>query len=496
MAQDTNPNTPARPSTLRRLIPYVVFAAVVAGFLWWFFSDTQKITRSIDALHSDSRKTQEEHLGYLRKHPNKKLVNELLAAAVQDEDKAWTVRRMAAAELLRRERLPDLERVLKEGALGARTVVVDVLKDKQFFKETWAKDPVYRVPETLQAWLADRDQPQRARAVQVAKILDWREGLPAIRPLLDRANAGGGKDGRMILEAAASAVQRFRDCESVPALMKLARDDEVGQVRMRAMQEVHRMVFEHDACPGAVSEDDMKALVVTRLDDEERSVRMAAMIIYKLQPAWAKDSVETLRNVLADTGRQAGERRLAVEVLIAAEDPDFLRALPKWFHDDSKEVRSSAAQAVRKFPPKSNAFLGSLIGVIRNETENKLAFDSAAEQLRDAAGRWMGVPKALADKSVGSEGRRAFQSVLNGLFDGGEAQGVTREGFSVGWFRWHAQHLGLEGEDIDAAESVYRQFWDAASKKDIAGAKAALEGDRFNKRGLFADMRGWIEANQ
>lgn len=496
MAKDTSPpDAKERPTGLRRALPYLVLAAGLIGFLIWFFSDAQAVRRSINALHSDSQETRKEHLGYLRSHPDKKLVNTALLESVEDGDLAWSVRRMCASELMRRERLPDIARLLKGGDLGTRTVVTDVLSDREFFRNTWAPDPAYRVYETLEEWLQDTGNAHRARAIQLAKLLNWSEGLPFIRPLLRRSGRGNAdaKQERLAIEAAASAVQKFGDCESLPQLLELARNDVSWKVRMRAMQEVHRMVFKRDICPGSVSEEDMRALIAARLSDEKREPRMAAMIIYKSQVAWAADSAETLGRYLREEGRANGERRLALEVLIDIEAPEFMQSLPRWFHDDAPEVRSSAAQSVSRYQPK-NPYLGSLIGVIRNERESKSAFESATKQLRDAAGVWKGVPAKMAADAVGNAGRRAFQQVLNGLYAAGEAQGVERNTFAAGWFRWHAEQQGLEGDDIDLALAAYEAFWSAADRNDTSAAKAALAADSFGKPKLFEDLRGWLDA--
>ena len=473
----------SKPSFLRRNWSYLALAAVVGVFVLWYFSPGQKVDRWIDQLHSDNHKTQREYLDYLRRHDDRKLVNERLLRAVQDDDRAWSVRRMCAGELVRRERTNDLERLLREGELTTRTVVMDTFADKEYFRRTLAPDKTYRVYETLDAWLRDASNSHRARAIQIVKRLDWKEALPLIRPLLQRSgrpNVSADTE-RMTLEAAASAVQHFEDCESVPALMALARSDPSSRVRMRTMQEVHRLVFERDVCPGAVEEAEMKELVKQRLDDADHAARMAAMIIYKLQPAWAGEVAASLREVLADLTRGSGERRLALEVLVAIEDALLLEELPRWFYDVAPEVRSSAAQSVRKYKQGKNPFLGSLIGLVRNERDSKSAFDAAAQTLRDEAGRWQGIPDEMAAKANKPAGRREFQQVLNGLFASGEAQGVRRETFARGWFVWHAQHLGLTGDDLAAAVVVYDRFWKAADDRDLAAARNALREDTFDK---------------
>ena len=143
-------------------------------------------------------------------------------------------------------------------------------------------------------------------------------------------------------------------------------------------------------------------------------------------------------------------RRAALEALASVRDEAFEKDLPRWFHHSSQYLRSSAVTATGGYDPTSNPYTGCLIGVIRNEKESLLAYDTALAQLRTAA-------KGLQTVSRTVEGfkrldRPSAMRAARQLFEAGEAHGETRATFAEAWFAWWAQDRGL-GED--AAEGCH-----------------------------------------
>ena len=186
-------------------------------------------------------------------------------------------------------------------------------------------------------------------------------------------------------------------------------------------------------------------------------------------------------------------RRGALGALTAVGDEAFGRRLPRYFHADDFNIRSQAVSGSRAYalkPGFENFFEGCWLGVLRDETESNLAFDSALGGLRDRAGTIVGVPDAvMADPKGRSERMIAFRKEL---YEEGESYGLDRITWVDTWFDWWAKQLGLESqEERDAALAARRAFWDAARAGDVAAARAGA-GERAVRRRAALHLRAGL----
>lgn len=491
MADSATPPDAPPAKAWKRYVLIGVPLAVVAGVILLIFWDEIRVRGWINRLSSSDARVRREQLDALRGHEDTDLVDRLLLEAVEDDDKTFDVRSTCARLLLDRQRLPQLEAAFARGSVETRGLILKAFSREQWFKK-FVEDQGGAVEETVRAWLREGTDRTRSHAIQLAVSLDLSDLMPEIRALLEGQRAANVHPDlqRNLIISAAGAAERFKDCASIPRILELARTHEHPLVRLRTMQVIDRTVFRSKPiCPDAVSGEDMGALVSRALDDDDRAVRMGAMLVLGRTPEWAPDATARLQEIL-DSDANGAERRQALDTLVALGDPEFLDLFPRYFHDPLPEVRSSAVRAAPmvKDPPLT----GGLVGILQDEVESDVLFTDAAKMLSKAAGGWMGLPENLRARPV--KDPTAWNRDLNTLFTRGEVQGLTRDAFAEGWFRWWAAKLGLAPEEVEKAVAVRAAFLQAKSNGDAAAAEKALDGvDVSVPQGLFVYERGWLQ---
>jgi hypothetical protein len=435
-----------------------------------------------------------EQIEALESHEDRELVNRMLLRAVEDEDNTFDVRQTCAGLLVKRQRLGQLDDALRTGSLHTRGVILRTLSRESFFRTTYVDDPSFRARETVREWLAQQGDLTRSHAIQLAILMGLDDAMPLIRPIVAQPTPPTLHPAarRELIIAAASAVERFRDCESLPQVAALAESDPDHLVRLRCMQSVDRTAFrggEDAPCPAGIDAARMRALVTRALDDPEHTVRMGAMLILARQADWARGVADRLQAILDGDGSPP-ERRQALETLAALGQPAFAERFPRYFLDPAFEVRSSALRAATS---AKEPWLGCLIALVQAETESELVFSEALRGLREAAGKWIGFEDRMRYKA--SSDPAGFQKDLATLFARGEVEGHTRQGLVEAWFRWWCERLQLTEEQVPQALAARKACWDAKDRRDVAAARAALDGLGFDVPGLFAYERAWIERN-
>ncbi|MDF1700740.1 MAG: hypothetical protein P1V36_06245 [Planctomycetota bacterium] len=478
---------------------YAIILGVVLlalGAAWLVFGERFTLGLHITGLHSNDGRTRAAHVQALKDAPNKELVIELLGEAVDDDTKAFEVRKICA-DLLHRHfnRLPVLERLLRTApSVHTRGVVLRSLMVEPYFMDEIVTEPAFRVPQTIDAWLQMDGDLTRSHAIQLAVKVERKEAMPLIRPLLQRSGAPmvHKRQERDVMIAAAGAVERFADCESLPMLLTVAGQDEDFLVRLRYMQIVDRACFRDmplPVCPGMLDEDLMAQHVRKALDDPAHELRMGAMLILVRKPAWAKPALARLREIVAgpkmDGERDTGaERRHALETLVRVGEAEDIANLPMYFHDASVEVRSTAARSLKVLGNSGHE--GCWIGQLEDETESQVVWNEALDFLykwvKLRIGR-LGFPPAMSRKAV--HDKNAWAKDLANLFagqevvvaeDDGTFMRISRASIARDHFRWWARHLGLEQDDVEKAEAARTAFYAAKRRGDAKAAQAALEG--------------------
>jgi hypothetical protein len=470
--------------------PLVVVIAVLV-FVFW---PEIKVRGWINRLSKPEVRV--EQIEALESYDDRDLVNRLLLEAVEDDDRDFGARRTCAGLLIKRDRLAKLEGLLKTGSLMTRGVILRALSGQRFFRTTYAEDPVYRAHDTVREWLGRDGDLTRSHAIQLAMEMGMDDVMPLIRPVLTAPPAPNvhPRVQRELLQAAVGAVEKFADCESVERVAELAATHGDPLVRLRCLQILDRTVVRLQPpadCRDAMPEAQQKALVLGALEDADKAVRMKAMLILGRRPAWAADVSERLESIL-DSAAPPEERRQALEALGSLGQPAFMERFPGFFHDPSAEVRSSAvrvAGTVSDVP-----LVGCLIGLIEDETESDLLFETVASGLRAAAGKWVGLPAPLQKRAT--RDRLGFKRDLSTLFSRGEIEGLTRAGWAEAWFRWWCGHLELTPEQTERAVTARGAFRAAKDARDRDGARAALDGLGFDVPGLFAYERAWIQLRE
>lgn len=467
---------------------------LAGGSLFYWWTSGGKVATAINGLNSDSpaerRAKHKELVGY---KVGDKDVDAALLEAVWDQDKAWRVRRQCAQILIERQQRSALERSLRETKeLGKLPPILDRLSNEEYFKRTYADDPAYRVNAVLDWWMGQEGDDTRGYAIRIATKLGRRDLLPQIRPLLKRratSTRAGRESQKLLLTAAAGAVHFFKDCESIDGLVELTKSDPDPLVRMRAMQFLSRLaVREESACESTYGIAAFRELVQGMLDDAEKPVRMAALIEIDQVPALGEGLNEKLYGIL-ESDKDGSERRYALHALSRMGDPDLASRMGRYAHDDSAEVRSSnVAKATVYSPP----LFSILIGAVRDEAENRLAFETALDVLREKGGSWHGFPPELAQ--VARKQEKAWVDARRTLFEAGEFGGVTRRSVADAWFSWFVEEMGLSAEEQAAAVEARVAFWAAAEKGDASAAKAALDQLPQQDTQIFLYERGWLEA--
>lgn len=484
------------------LIAIPLFAAVAAFFL--IFWPRIEVGLWINGLHSDApeirRQMRKNLLDGAREDPG---VMDQIQAAIADDDRGFNVRQALVGILIDLGRTPLVLAAYEDGSLMTKGVILARLQREREFNDYWAKDQSLKVPETIRSWLGTTEGAlahERAHAVQIALQLEMRDTMPLIRPMLTRSTANIHEDKkRDMLIAACAAVEKFGDCESLPAVEALAQDDPNFLVRVRAIQNVDRAAFGDQAvCAGAVGDERMQALVAGALEDEAKEVRMAGMLILERRPDLARRVVDRLKQILAgemSEGMQGTERRHALHALIGSGDPAFLDTLPKYFFDPNPSIRSSCAHKTLLFAKTGPRLESCLIGLARNEVESAAPFNAALEALRRSAGTWHGLPPEIAVKARDGD-RRGLTKALETLFATGSIGDTTRDEMVEAWFRWFCGDLGLDATRTERMVAAWEAFWEAADRDDAAGARAALAALPSAPAGLFTYEQTWLMLNE
>ena len=497
---------PPKPTWLR-YVKIGVPLVLVLGILILVFWSRIEIGLAINGLHAGDPEARRAHIERLKTHPERELVIGSLTDAAQDDGKAFDVRVQCVGLLNRHfNRLGVLEGILRKGSLSSRAVVLTVLGPEPFFAEQIAGNPDLRVSETLLDWLRQDGDMTRMHAVQLAKRIELLEALPLIRPLVRRSARGNvqAQNERDLMISAASALVDFKDCDSLAALLPLAKSDEDPLVRLRFMQVLDRGVFQESppaACPGSADETAMQGLVTGALDDPDKAVRMGALLILGRRPRWADPAAARVQEILDGQDRTGAERRHALEVQVQRRDPAFLERFPLYFHDVAAEVRSTAARAVAE--PMDQHFEGCWIGLITEEKENQLVFTDALDYLYRFARERVGFPPVLRLKAA--QDPAVFRQVVADLFGGatvpvadsqGNLEQVSRQSVADASFRWWCKHRGVAEADVEQAMAARTAFYEAKARGDADAARAALDGMKISEpQGLFAYERGWLLRN-
>ena len=466
------------------------------GLAWVVFLMTGEVGHAIRKLYAQQPETRREGEQILRGHDDRPAVIERLVDTVTDTDVSYSVRKTCARLLKEFEQLPRLEALVKHEEPGVRYPVLDVLARENYFQSTYVDDPAYGVRETVRTWIQDDKAPARFEGVNLLRRIGIEGELPVLRSLLTRSKQPNvhPDSERQKLLAALAAIAQAKDCESVPAAVALAQSDPHHRVRHVALKTVEHMAFGSKVCPNAVTEDDMRGLIDGALRDRHAHVRQAAVLILRDHPNWAAASRETLHALLNNTHEGFPVRRAALETLSKVRDDAFEQDLPRWFHDPSPFLRSSAVTAAGGYDPPTSPFLGCLIGIVRNERESDLAYDTALDQLRRASSE--GFKSATSRvESLEKLNPQKVHEAIRTFFKEGQAHGVTRHQFAEAWFAWWVEHRGFTGEAGEAALNRWRAFWTHADNSDTAGAKSALEDAPEVERVLYLNERAWLAAH-
>ena len=512
--ETTPPAPPPAASPVKRYAVILVLVLAALGAGWLVFGERIQVGLHISGLHSNDGRTRAAHVQALKDHPDKDLVIELLTDAVSDGSKAFETRRMCADLLLRHfNRLSVLETTLRESDdVMTRGVILRSLMVQPYFVDQIATDPAFRVPQTIDAWLQRENDVTRSNAIQLAVKADHKGAMPLIRPLIARSGAAmvHMNQERDVMIAAAGAAEHFADCETLPRLMDIAKDDPDLLVRLRYMQIIDRSVF-RDApppvCAGMVDPDAFAAYVRGALDDPAHEVRMGAMLILARKPAWAEAAVARLREILAGPkmkdGRDTGaERRHALEALLRVGKKEDLDRIPSACHDPSMEVRSTAARSIKAL--KDTGYEGCWIGLLEDETESQVLW----EDVLDLFYKWakiglgrLGFPPSMSIKAVqqANEWKKDLANIFAGqevvvAEDDGTFMRISRASIAKDHFRWYARKLGLEGEKLEQATAARAAFYEAKRRGDVKAAQAAL-ADAPRAADLWAYEDAWLALN-
>jgi HEAT repeat protein len=427
--------------------------------------------------------------------------------------------RVGVAKLLLRRRagFPPVERALRDPDLSTRVAALAALHTRDFFHKQVLPDPSYRVRETVLEWVRREGDTSRRRALVLLQTpaLKTPEALPAIRKMIEPVPPGTtlSKEESDLRRAAVDALRNYVDCEAADALLAVAKNDPEPVTRLRAVQALAALHRAKDApCAETLPEERVAEVVHAAFahpgeDSDDRALRLGAMSEMARTPEWGKAKAAELRARLASDVSPI-ERRQALETLVKIDDAETVATLPRWFHDDSPEVRSSAATTVAQDrAPEAIREHGSLLaGYVRDEHApgGVAAYEAALVRLQADAGSWPGIPPEIVqDAHAFSTNVRHF---LARLYKEGRAEARTKQGVLVSTdretvareaFRQVAKRLGLEdAAKVAEAEAFRDAFWEKARAKDVAGARALLESSPVARSnpGLFLYESGWLAA--
>ncbi len=496
------PTPPSRP--LRRYLWIGAVLLLAAGAFYAFAWPSIEMKLAINALSSTDDATLTDMRARLRSSTDPK-VDVALEQAVRDGDRPWQVRWSCVDLLLQRQRLTQVEAILRTGDLMTRAVVLKRLAREGYFKTQVVPDPSFRVEETVLAWLRDPKAEQRMEAVRLALALQLAGSQEAIRPLLDRAAAeGAGKsNASLTLIAASEAMVTFKDCGSVERVAALADADPDVQVRLRTLEHLEQLTVgvptlgQAAVCPESLPPERVAGIVARALDasgspEFVRALRIKALSMIQRHPAWLPANRARVWQVLDGEGNGA-ERRAALGALVDGKDPGVPAALARWLQDRDAEVREEAVAAAGRAEGVSAEALW--IGVLGDESRSLQALLLAHENLKRSAGSWIGLPpEVLAQQGRDPAG---FQQAVAGFateqFRQGSSRGVTREAWAEAWFRWLAGREGLEGPALERALAAR-----AAARRAMEAGDAAAARDAVAEQGLpaalFAYEEGWVSS--
>jgi len=488
----------------RALVVAAVIVLVVAALLW-IFRERIETAMTIGELHSDDPAVRKAARDELAASDGADM-DDVLYEEFLDTDRPFTVRTQLGQVLLRRGRLPKIERALRSDDVQARIAALAVIyahrlqipdDGNAWFRREYGANPAYPVKETLLAWLRSDDDYSRLQAIQIAQDLPLPEAVPILRELaVPTARGNLGRSQRGLVSAAATALLALKDCEVVPALLELAKNSDDERIRLRMTQVVYQAVAgPQPACPDAVPEADVKSMVVAGLDGAPE-VRQGALLILAQRPPWAAEIADRLLAILdGKHGDNVYVRRAALGALAAVGDDAFGRRLPRYFHAEDPNIRSQAVSASFAYAEKpgfEHFFPSCWIGVLRDETGSDVAFEGALGGLRQAAGRYVGIPDSVTGEA---KGRRERQNAFRDeMYKRGESHGVSRDAWATRWFEWWASELGLSGSEVDAAVAARAAFWKAARQGDDEAARRALDAVPRREPGLFTYEAGWLDA--
>lgn len=505
MSETAAPVPAPEPAAWRRFLLVGAALLLVAGALVAMFLDTFRLRHLVNQLSARDMRTQAEARAQLRRSTDPE-ADEVLRGAVADGTHRFGARMACADLLMERNRLVMLEDLARGGDLATRAVVLARLSREDFFAAQVVPDPSFQVEATVRAWLADARMERRHEAVRMAIQLDLPDLLALVRPLLVRtaAEGAGRDDADLLLVAAADAVARKADCESVPGVLALASSDPALHVRLRTLEALERMTVgisgSAPACPGSLEDARWVEMLAATLDaqggdaDFERNLRIKVLGLLERHPQWLPPLAGRVRAVLDGPGRGA-ERRAALGALVLGKDAAIGPELARLFHDRDFEVRSTAAQVAGEVEglPAPALWLGLLSS--ESDTRAAEAMRQAYLRLQKVAGEHVGLPKALLDlRGRPAEQDRAVREFLEQMLEQGQAQGLLRDAWSEGWFRWLAGQQGLSGDDVEAAVRARAAARTAIERRDAAAVKAAVDGAPQGQGGLWAYERGWLAA--
>lgn len=503
MSEPAAPVPSPAPASWRRFLLVGIVLALAAGAGVMLFLDTFRLRHMVNQLSSRDMRTQAEARAQLRRSTDPE-VDAVLRDTVADVTHRFGARMACADLLMDRNRLVLVEELARSADMGTRAVALARLSREDFFLAQVLPDPSFQVPATLRAWLADARMERRHEAVRIALQADLPDLLPLVRPLLDRAVAeGAGRDdAELVLVAAADAVARKADCESVPRVLALAASDPALHVRLRTLEALERMTVglagNAPSCPGSLEDARWVGMIGDTLDarggdaDFERNMRIKVLGLVERHPQWLPPLAPRVRAVLDGPGRGA-ERRAALAALVLGKDAAIANELPRLFHDRDFEVRSTAAQVADQVEglPAPSLWVGLVSS--ESDTRAKEAVRQAYLRLYKVAGEHVGLPARVVDvRARPSEQERVMRDFLEQMLEQGRAQGIAREEWATGWFRWLAAQQGLSGEGVEAALRARAAARAAMERRDAAGVKAAVDAAPQGQGGLWAYERGWL----
>ncbi len=475
---------------------------VIATALVIIFLPRIRIATAINGLSALSNEAFQSHRRFLMEHEDRVLVDELLLEAISDDGKAFRVRREACAMILQRVGIdPHLSRLLRQGSLGARAVVTTVLAESREVKNFnyFADDPSFRIHETVRGWLERRGDATRWHAIQLARRLQMQDSLPLVLAILDEPTQSAlhPNDRYQLVVAAAAAIETFGACSEMERVLKMAEADEDLAVRRACLEIAVRTAFiQGGPCPGSLDSARVSAALASALASGTHELMQQGLLLISRVPALGRGQEENIRtlldrNPMADPGKREVQRRHALEALSALGDSQVVSRIAVYAHDPMPSVRSSALEASTHV--SEPAMTSMYVGLLQNETESDVIFHNVLRALREASGgQWIGMTDAMKYKA--SQDPTGFRKTLTDVFRNGEAEGLVRQHMVERWWRWHAQKQGLSEAEIDRAYGTHQAFWEAAARRDVEAARAALAAYGPADAALFLYEEAWLKS--